>query len=92
MLPPPYRWRVDEDAGTAFLDYQYGNVAHVQAAGGRLTLTIRYQGTFVSAPCASLRQGMRYAERWITARGAGWPGLGPARCYVDRHGRRIERW
>jgi len=90
MLPPPFRWRVDE--GRAFLDYNFGNVAHIQPANGQLTLTIRYQGAFVSAPCASLGQGIRYAERWIQVRGAGWPGLGPGRCCVDRHGRRIERW
>jgi hypothetical protein len=73
MLPPPYVWRIEPDR--AFLDWNYGNVANVQQHQGRWELNIRYQGVTVMAPCGSLRQGIRYAERWILARGADMPGL-----------------
>ena len=82
MLPPPYLWRVDDDR--AFLDYRYGNVASVQQVRGQWRLSIRYQGITVMAPCASLRQGMRYADRWILARGAEIPGLGTRVSWYDR--------
>jgi hypothetical protein len=68
MLAPPFRWRVsDRDA---FLDHGYINVAHVQAfkTSDGLTLTIRWQGKTVGGQVGSIRQGVRYAERWLLAR------------------------
>lgn len=78
MLSKSFRWRVtDVDA---FLDYNAGNVANVQCWRGELVLTIRWQGKTVGGPVGSIRQGVRYAERWISAR-PGWPGLRPERWY-----------
>jgi hypothetical protein len=81
MLPPPYKWRIEPDR--AFLDWNYGNVANVQPWLGGWQLNIRYQELIVMAPCGSLNQGIRYAERWILARGADMPGL-----KVSRRGNR----
>ncbi len=86
MLPPPFRWRIDAEA--AFLDFNAGNVAHVQRWGGQLTLTIRWQGHTVGGPVASIGQGVRYAERWIGAR-PGMPGKRPRRWYDEVHERRV---
>jgi hypothetical protein len=78
MLSESFRWRItDVDA---FLDYNAGNVANVQRWRGALVLTIRWQGKTVGGPVGSIRQGVRYAERWISAR-PGWPGLRPERWY-----------
>lgn len=73
MLTAPYTWRIEPDR--AFLDWIAGNVANVQRFQGQWQLNIRYQGLAVMAPCGSLGQGIRYAERWIQARGADIPGL-----------------
>lgn len=80
MLPPPYKWRISEDR--AFLDWNAGNVAHVQAWRGQLTLTIRWQGKTVGGPVGSSAQGVRYAERWLQAR-PGLPGLGAKHRWYD---------
>lgn len=78
MLSQSFRWRVNADS--AFLDYNAGNVAHVQRWRDELVLTIRWQGHTVGGRVGSVGQGVRYAERWIAAR-PGWPGKRPKRWY-----------
>lgn len=71
MLPRPFTWRISDV--DAFLDHGPINIAHVQTFRGDLglTLTIRWQGMTVGGQVASIGQGVRYAERWISARP--WP-------------------
>lgn len=69
MLTGPYRWL--EDGGRAWLYFNYGWVATVEADG-----TTRLQGWGVQheAKAASAAQGRRFVERWVKAR-AGVPGM-----------------
>lgn len=91
MLSQSFRWHTTADS--AFLDYNAGNVAHVQRWRGELVLTINWQGKTVGGPVGSVSQGMRFAERWIGAR-PGWPGKRPVRWYdeVDARRRQREAW
>jgi hypothetical protein len=85
MLSESFRWRISDV--DAFLDYNAGNVANIQWWRGDLVLTIRWQGHTVGGPVGTIRQGVRYAERWIAAR-PGWPGKRPRRWYDDVAARR----
>jgi hypothetical protein len=90
MLSTSFRWRITDDS--AFLDYNAGNVANVQQWRGNLVLVIRWQGHTVGGPVATIRQGVRYAERWIAAR-PGWPGKRPRRWYdAPKTPLTAERW
>ncbi len=83
-LPPACRW-VHVSADEALMHFNYGSVAHVTP--GQLWLWWRDCTIKASHP-GSLRQGMRFAERWIAAR-TGLPGARKMgrRCPDDG-----ERW
>lgn len=82
MLSPPYRWRVEPDR--AFLNWNYGTVAHVQPRAGRWEVTINFRGGIHGGPAGSLDQGMRFVERWIEARAGMMPTVRPRRWYDRR--------
>ncbi len=68
-LPPACRW-VHVSADEALMHFNYGSVAHVTP--GQVWLC--WRGCTIKAPHrGGLRQGMRFAERWIAAR-TGLPG------------------
>ena len=69
MLPPPCRW-IDYDAYSCLM-WHYGCVAVVYL-DGRVVLQ---WGAGLEAKAASLEQGKRHVERWVSAR----PGLPPGK-------------
>lgn len=73
-LPPACRW-VHVSADEALMHFNYGSVAHVTP--GQVWLCWR-GCTIKASHQGSLRQGMRFAERWIAAR-SGLPGVRKAR-------------
>lgn len=91
-LPPPYVWRIDE--ASAYLDFNYGNVAHVIRGreSQRFRTVIQFRQKRHEGPCGSITQGVYFIERWIAARG-GLPGGGKVHWYdaprppVDYRGR-----
>lgn len=71
MLPPPCHW-IDYDTQSCLM-WHYGCVASVRADG---RVTIQWgKARAIETRAASLAQGKRHVERWVSKR----PGLPPGK-------------
>jgi len=77
MLPGQCRW-IEWDEGYATLDWLYGCVAAVRQQDGCVQTRVTWQQHEHYGRAASMAQGRRFVERWISAR-RGFPG------YVKRN-------
>lgn len=67
MLGRAYRW-IESKTGW-YLQYHYGTAAYVRPEGEGFVAVIHWQGKELRGRAASLAQGRRHIERWISARG-----------------------
>lgn len=73
MLPAPCHW-IHDHAGS-YLQWNAACIGSVKVREGRWRVTLSSWGVHQEHPCGSRRQGVRFLERWVCARG-GLPGFG----------------